>query len=462
MNDSLRSDSFGALNSPRRWLFVAAVCLTLGLALGVECHALGLNGPQYWQWPWRKLDGVRLIAGFAVALVPFIASQWLFAAGKISLWRALALLMLTTFLLQLVALAAQTADLSLARLAQLVESPSATSYFTEATRLHAQNISLRDWLDKFPSFSGRLALHAQTKPPGPILFYLLFVHLFGPGDAAAAVGGLSIAILATCSVPATAFFIRALTGDVTRGFWGASFLALCPGLVLFLPELDQLYPILTCGLLGCWALALRTEKMPWACACGVVLGLTCFATYSLLTLGSWMLGLAMLAITGPEHLGFSRLAKMAAATLASFAAVQLSLAWSLHFDPLATFFAALRNQAILLQHVARPYPATVLFDLTDFAMGAGWLGGALALLGAWRGSPNVRRVSFLCLAQLLLVAVLALLPGETARVWLFMLPLLMVPLDAEMTRLSARQRVLAFGIVTVAMTAICRNMVFIA
>src|SRR5262249_2112537 len=148
--------------------------------------------------------------------------------------RAMLALSAAMFLLELGCLGGQRSPFSLAEIGAIVQSPSATSYFTEAIR----SADIPNWLQKYhlllPSFHG----HALTKPPGPQGFYKIMLALFENVDAAAAVGGLLIGALATASLPATFYLAKALGSSDKGAFAAASLLALSPGLVLFFPEFD--------------------------------------------------------------------------------------------------------------------------------------------------------------------------------------------------------------------------------
>src|SRR5205814_8115694 len=122
------------------------------------------------------------------------------------------------------------------------------------------------------------------------------------------------------------------------------------------------------------------------------------------------------------------------------------------YDPIATFASAWRNQhALLAAHASeRPYPATILWDLLDFALGSGWI--SFALIGMFLVSVFVNRswharenqIAFLGIAQLLIVAILGLLQSETARVWNFLLPLLVLPIALELRTWSRGPRLVVF------------------
>src|SRR6185369_17738168 len=134
------------------------------------------------------------------------------------------------------------------------------------------------------------------------------------------------------------------------------------------------------------------------------------------------------------------------------------------FDAAATFRTALENQARLAAVFDRPYPQTIIFDLTDFALGTGWIsfliaGFYFARLG--KTAPANIDLAFPALIQFVVVAATGLLAAETARVWLFMVPLLMIPVGAELARWNGRERLIAFACLSFLTGAIIQNMTFI-
>src|SRR5207249_2760521 len=71
-------------------------------------------------------------------------------------------------------------------------------------------------------------------------------------------------------------------------FAGCAMLALCPGLTLHFPMLDQVYPVITCVLIVTWVMALRTNKIIWAVAFGAFFAGACFIVYHFLVLGAFL------------------------------------------------------------------------------------------------------------------------------------------------------------------------------
>src|SRR5690348_6316294 len=112
-----------AITSERQKLR-AVMVVALVLAAGVVAHVPGLNG-AYWRWEWRHITGVRLFPAFAAAALPFFAAQWLRDTRRATSDAIpLALLMLSTFALEVVALGVQSEPFDLGRIARNVADPT--------------------------------------------------------------------------------------------------------------------------------------------------------------------------------------------------------------------------------------------------------------------------------------------------------------------------------------------------
>jgi hypothetical protein len=132
------------------------------------------------------------------------------------------------------------------------------------------------------------------------------------------------------------------------------------------------------------------------------------------------------------------------------------------FDPIQTFRVSCANQHQMLASIQRPYPWTILFDLTDFALGSSWI--SMLLVAYWvlsrPGQPK-RWMGWVCLGQIGVVAATGLLPGETARVWLFLLPLLAVPIGEELASWPIWHKVVCYVTILMITAVMAQNMVFL-
>jgi hypothetical protein len=241
-------------------------------------------------------------------------------------------------------------------------------------------------------------------------------------------------VLSTFSVTATYWFINTATRDRDAALAGASYFALTPALIVFLPQFDQIYPALACALLVTWMLALRTGKLSWSIALGVILWLITFTTYTLLVLGVFLIGYWFL--TRAEG---RRALKISAISLAIIVAMYALLWITTGYNPLATFRTVLTLQSAMKTELNRPWLATVPADFVDLLMGLCWL-ALLLLVFHFINRHNRSSIAWLGLVQILIVAFTGLLPGETARVWMFMVPLLMVPVGLELSRWLPQHR----------------------
>jgi hypothetical protein len=436
--------------------------LTLLLAVGLVAHVPYLNGPWYWDWPWRRIGFARIVPGMVLAAIPFAVAQWGYARGRWGVRGALCLVALSTFLLELVAIGVQGPGFDLRRIVLAVQSPVITSYFTDAMEFG----SVGEGLAHYPERMAGFHLHSINKPPGPILYYVTWIRALGPA-LGALLGGLGIGLLGAAGVAGTYGLARRFGAGPDASFAAASYLALCPGLILFFPEFDQAYPLLCCGLLGAWSLALERRSRAAALAFGGLLWLLSFFSFGLLVIGVMCGGLALVEV---RRSGPSALVRIAEAAGIAFGVVVLGYVllgvWT-GYDSIATFQTALVNQAAKAAELARPWPATIPFDLLDFALGTGWLSYLLVgfwFLRRWNEDPVWLSLDWRVVAGLVqigVVAVWGLIPVETARVWLFMMPLLMLPVGIELAQWTARARGAVYFALWVLMVLVGQNMVFL-
>jgi hypothetical protein len=451
----------------RRW--IALLVVSSLLTASVFLHLPGVNGPDYWEWAWQRLDAPRAFAFTALAALPFFAGQYVRSRRPRDLRLALLLVSLSMFLLEIVCAGLYSRPFGLARVPEIIESPLATSYYSVAASLsggpHARHAL--EILRAFPDLTPSLPYHATTKPPGPVLFHYALIKLLGVGPPSSLAAGLVIGALAAFGVPLTFLLLRRLLGDAEAAFHGASFYALCPGLILFFPQFDQIYPLFTCALALSWSLALEGRGSLYAVCFGVVLSLATFMSYTLLTLGIFLGGYTLAAAArGWGGCDFARAARRVFVSLLVVALFYAALRLLAGFDPIRTFTTALSNQSVALSVLKRPYPRSVPWDLYDFALGTGWLGFLLASfrvgrqLGGERGGRELC-LSLLAVGQILGLAASGLMQTETSRVWLFMTPLLAIPVGAELRRWKFTHQLTTYFCLWLILAAVHQNMVFL-
>jgi hypothetical protein len=446
-----------------RFKLGADIALGLIMAAAVWMHVPGLNGPWYWKWPWREPRLSPAIYGLILlAAIPVLAAQWMPRRAWWQCAAALLLLMLGSYIARLSTVLVRDDMGRLDLISIIVQSPHATSYYVDAVSV--SRLSFREVVTTYPDRMPGFHLHTQSKPPGPLLYWWMWIAALGDSDAATLYGGLVLGVIAVLSIPATWLMLRELLSDEPAAFAGASFLALAPGFVVFFPMFDPTYIVLSAGLIGCWHAALRTNRARYSIAVGALTTLVMLVSFSVLVIGVFMVGLVFLPSERRLAPRVGRAARHGAIAAGAALLGLLLLLAIIGYDPIATFKSAWRLQhALLAQHAdERPYPTTILFDLTDFIFGAAWTGPLLAAL--YFAQPDTKRrrlLVVLALGQLLLVAVLALLQSETARVWDLMLPLLMIPIGLELARWPRPARAAALATLSLVLAAICQNMLFL-
>jgi hypothetical protein len=146
-----------------------------------------------------------------------------------------------------------------------------------------------------------------------------------------------------------------------------------------------------------------------------------------------------------------------------------ALLWALTgFDPIATFSAIADVQNKELIPLVRPFPEHMFWDVIDFGMGSGgWIGYLLVISYLWRTGRRIfdrgaeHRLVLVGLIQIGTVALAALLPGEVARLWMLLIPLLMAPVGFELARWSTKSRLVVYACLWLMLVTIGQNMSFL-
>jgi hypothetical protein len=419
-------------------------------AILVFAHVPGVNGPDYWQWAWQRRGDVALVALLLlVAAAPALAAQ--FVRSRIG---ALVLLGVSVIALQFAGNALQPGLHGVARIDHVAHDQLETSYFTVAESIvDAHGI---DWLGQYDALLRLAPQHATTKPPGPVAFYVFLIRLAGAARAPLVIA-IAISLLSACGVAATWWMVRTMTGDDEAGCTAATLLALSPAMTLFFLYLDPVYPIFSCALLGLWFRALERDSRRDALLFGLLLFLTTMTSYTLLVLGLPLAAMTLTRLARRGGLRRIRIFELVAIALGVALAVHALFAFVTGFNPLSAFRTALAMQAYQLPLLHRPWPKTVPFDLLDFFLGAAWVP---LIPAAWWVAKH-RDVSAWTFLTPFVVAVTGLIQAETARVWIFLLPLLFLPAARELRTWSERQRIAVYATMVVVTIALYANMRFI-
>ncbi|HSP35768.1 MAG TPA: hypothetical protein VLU46_15760, partial [Thermoanaerobaculia bacterium] len=406
----------------------------------VYAHVDGVNGPSYFRWRWYH-TGNQLTTALLLfaAASPALVAQWMRKRRA-----ALALVAVTPALLQFTAIELWPAPLhGMQRAAAIVGHPMITSYFTVAQKIGGT----ATWLRDFPQILHDAPMHAATKPPGPIAFFLAM------GNASAA--AYTMLAFGPIAVLATYFAVRAIAGE-TPALHAATMLALVPSMTAIYPQMDWLYAVFSISAVALWHLALESNDRRAAIAFGLVLFVMTLFTYSLLVLGATF----VLMMIGKHDV--ERPLRIALGTAVGAYILFCAITG---YDAYGTFQTALARQSEIMGRMnaewtltghARNYPYTILGDLQDFAFGLGWIPIVIAL---W--SAAARRRLWIFVATPVIVAVAGLLAAETARVWIFVMPLVILAAAIELATWTMRERVITYALMIASAIAVYANAAFL-
>jgi hypothetical protein len=230
------------------------------------------------------------------------------------------------------------------------------------------------------------------------------------------------------------------------------------------------YPALAALLMLTWAMALERRRLTLAVAFGALLAGVVFLSYIFLILGVFLAAFTILFMYDHGRRAVWRAITYAAVAVVTVVLLYLMLAAATYYDPIETTRVITELQMRDLIPLERPFPRHVLFDVIDFALGSGWISFLLvafylahARSGVVRLVAQTReqRLVFLGLLQIAVVALAALLPGETARLWLLLMPLLMAPVGFELARWPVRYRMVVYACLWLVLVVTCQNMTFL-
>lgn len=448
-------------------LIVAAFFL-----VAVHQHLFNVNSHYYYTWKWRWISSGTVYPILLPLAIPFFVGQIIYLWRPSLRWTALACVSLSTFAIMVCASAIQKDPPSFSQISDVVQSRWSTGYFDSAVMVVHKGMPIRQLLAQYPSMLDHFYLHPRQKPPGALLFEIAIVRLFGDGIAGATVSGWLIAALASLSVVSTYIFIACFTENRPAAFLGASYFALCPSLLLFFPDFDTCFPNLTALVTVLWALSLKTDRIRFAILFGVGYAAAGFITYLPGVLIVFLIGYTWLKHRSDTTCTWSKISRQLAVAAASFAASYIALWIISGFNPVATLIECSRQVSLLWQKLIDVYhyphhslPWTFFTDLYDFALGSGWISfliaGFLVISAGKRDKRNETAIALVSISQFVAIAAIGLLQTESARIWIFMYPFLMLPIGLELARWRPWQRMAVYAVLLLLTAATCQSMTFI-
>ena len=332
----------------------------------------------------------------------------------------------------------------------------ASDYFGDVPKV--ERLGPRAFLQRYAErrfFTG-LATHSRSHPPGPVIFHWLASRIVGYDPVRGAFAVIAVGALA---VPLIFLVGREVYGEeVARRamlLW-----LVTPGAILYgVTSMDSVFMV--CGLVSLWLFTGWWRGAPGAwrpLALGVSLAVGTFMTYSLFFMGACLIVITLL----DERPRWRRALSGGALTLVGYLAVY-SLLMAAGFDPLRALRASIGYDARLMgtgiESVGRYFNQTIAqavafgFGL-GVAVGGVWLHGLGAAVKA--AATGAGRDAFALGSGLTLFAMVfsSLFSFEVERVWLFMLPLLVLVAARHLWTIEARVGGRAVTYATMALSAV--------
>jgi hypothetical protein len=448
----------------RRFITLAIMAVTLAVALSIAFDLWpGLRGGAGWQWTYLPPQAIGAVAVLAAALIAYLSGVFLLRrSGRVRTLLAFAVLGGTLLTFAVVNIGGDPAFLLFTR----TVSPVQTGASALATRIMAPEgvlNTLQRWPEVMQQALDQNLIHFTTSPPGqPLIHHALGVVLDLPifagisqpvsmawrayqcADTAvmAATRGEIISaglvaflmpLLAMLAVIPLYAILCDLTGDRRQAAAIAAWWPLVPSVTLFAPTWNTLYP--TLALLVFWLLlrALKSRRIAWALAAGLVMSASTFLNisvlpllllYGLFTLGYW----TAVARHEPDQPGFVFPLSIGAAFGVGLVSLWAGFWLISGVSPLAILAETFGAHRELVRREYAPWLILYVWDTLLFT------GLPIAALAIWGTVRALRQRAFdafdvLTLsmaATFILTDAVGIVQGENARILLFMMPFLLL------------------------------------
>jgi hypothetical protein len=457
-----------------------ALLAAVGASLLAAHGTWGVAGE--WQWRHRDIQGARwwmpLFPGLCLIVVSLGLLHVARRGRRPSVWLVLPLVLLA-FVLQLAVAALAPAPPSTMFAGAIILSPVATTYFDEAGQVRDLREFLRDYANRMRTFSQ----HAQTYPPGPIVFFWAVrkaVERSAPiqtfvGITTALASELGLRDLATtygvlyhrpvsdseAAAAVLSAWLLGLLGCLSivpiyllaRDRWGAgaaacaaALTATVPSLILFAPSILQLVTVETALLLYLLHRAWSRRSPAWSAAAGAMWTIAALTSLAMLAIPLLLIVWAVIELRMRREDGSGRspwhvAGWWIAGALAVFVVAYLAL--GINF-PAIVRSALGAHREVTTRAFARTYSRWLGWNLFDFWMFLGAGLGVWMMRQMWtEGAATIRRqhasltpVLWAVIVTLVALDVSGVVRAEVGRIWMF----LMVPAAAAVGKHIATAR----------------------
>ena len=317
--------------------------------------------------------------------------------------------------------------------------PAELEYYGDIHRVNAS------FLATYVASMEDLSLHGRTHPPGPILLLWGLSRLLGGSRLAVVTTVACLSVLAAIPVYLLA---RQALFDAGQALLAAFLFMVTPNVVLYsASSMDSAVLFFSAWTLYCTWESLRQASLRWALLAGLAYALTLFMTFTVAFLSPFFgLLFLLLGLRDPDRRA-RRLRALVAMGI-TVAGCYFVLAVGTGFNILACFQRAWElNQTSIA--VLRSYAYWLVGNLVAYAA---WLGFASwPLLGAQlrQAVRRCRQGNLRMGAEAMLLAALGtvlifdlsgLVRGEVGRVWLFLVPTLVIPAAGRLAAWLAEAR----------------------
>ena len=473
-------------------ILIVASAVVVGFLAAVYAGAmpLGVRG----EWEWLRLpaatpdEPLRLVlAGVGVAAYAvFAAAAFKLLERRTSIGREVMVVSALAVVSVGVQAAAQTGappGYDLAKWVLALHNYGSSGYFDVA---RAEARDLRAFLAAYPTWiKSQDALHIGTHPPGLIATEAIFLETFRSHPAAArfiihhvpdsvyrsfrvfdksmalspagraTLGLTGMVTLLACGLTVVPLYILIRTYGAPIVAWSSAALwPLVPSAVMFQPAADTAFPLLSTTALALVAHALNApvRRGVWpAFAAGLTLGLG--MQFSLAFLAVGLVVASVIACTSEKTV--VEKCELLLAVGLGFLAVTVAVWIVTMANPFAIWWMNQKNHARFYVEYSRSYRAWLVANPIELAIGLG-LPASIWLVLGFLAPRAVPRVSIAALGVLVLLTVTGRNLSEVARLWLPLMPALLVASGFALVRFGGGSKtlgatILLLGVQTLAL-----------